>query len=147
GSGAPVGNSVSDSEGKFLVSKVPAGEVRVTAMPHSPLSPASKEIELKDGEFQDVGDLVIERSGSITGTVVRLPAGDPVENAAVNINGNGEGTANFFKLIMTGADGEFHVDNLTPQKYSINANGHLEEIDLQPGENRIVLIELGSITL
>lgn len=146
GKGAPVGNSVSDSDGKFLVSKVPAGKVRVTAMPRSPLSPASKKIELKDGEFQDVGDIVIERAGSIIGNVVRVPSGDPVSGSYVNIYSN-ESEADFYKLIITGADGVFQVDDLSPRKYSINVNGHIQKIDLQPGENRVVLIELGSVTL
>jgi hypothetical protein len=142
----PTGTSVSGEDGKFLISKVPAGKISVSAMPPPPEAKASKTVDLTDGQFQDVGDLIIGQVGAISGRIVRMPSGEPVAEMYVNINGVGDGDQ-FYKLIVTKEDGLFQLADLQPRSYSINANGHLQQVEVKSGETAQVTVEIGSSTL
>jgi hypothetical protein len=143
--GDMVGNSVSGEDGRFTISKVPAGKVRVAAMPEVPLAPVYKQVELKDGEFTDVGDMVIEQMGAIHVTAVRGAAEEPMEGQMVYLNGTGALTE--YRVVNTGADGGANFEKLSPGTYELKIASHIERVELASGESKSVVMRLGNVQL
>jgi len=107
------GGTITNSEGKFELEKVPNGKqkFRLTHSDYSSLT--TDEVEIKAGEEKDLGILKMGSGGKIAGTVWDTE-GNTISGATIFVVGSG-GMNN----TATDAKGEYEVDKLMPGQYEV----------------------------
>ncbi len=142
----PAGNSVTDADGTFLIANIPSGKLRITAMPKPPMVAVDKEIEVEEGAFSDLGDILISESAAITGFVVSSPTGEGRAGVPVTARTNVRGQT-LELTSQSGPDGSFKFSNVQPGHYTVTAQSTVQTILLASGETRELYFRLGSVTM
>jgi protocatechuate 3,4-dioxygenase beta subunit len=111
--------AMTDAEGRYEVMGLAPGTWSVTAS-HPDWSEATVSVELEDAPA--TADLRLGRGGAIGGVV--LAAGRPVAGAEVGLAEAGEAGFRGFgggRGSLTGEDGRFRFERLTPGRYTLSA--------------------------
>ena len=117
------------SEGTFSLDNVPAGGYTLNVNANS-FDEYSESIEVTDGENTEVNVvLLLEETGAISGSVIDLGDGSPINEANVTVT-LFSSIYTFENSIITGEEGLFFIDQLPVGIYTLNvsAEGYLEEI-------------------
>ncbi|NVB81627.1 MAG: sigma-70 family RNA polymerase sigma factor [Kofleriaceae bacterium] len=132
----------SQDDGSYVLTGVPRGDVKLTAMPYEVVKPQSFHASepLHDGVVIEV-----EAFGTITGRVVR--GRDAISGAAVSLSGPHERELD---PVRTDADGRFTARGLRPGQWSVGASSQQlgvfgdagAIVQLARGETKDVTIEL-----
>ncbi len=111
--------ALTDAEGKFSITPVPAGTYLVVVDRVGFVSNAQpRPFELKASDKKDDIKIALMPHGGITGRVVDAN-GDPVEGAAVSAEGFGPGRTT---SSTTDERGQFRIGSLTPGLYRVRAS-------------------------
>jgi len=135
----PFSSTVSDSEGRFTISKIPPGKLIVSALPAAPLASLELTVPIPDAESTDIGDLVLRKAARVHGRIITQATGEPLSYAMIRLLGMGP-SPSFFRAATASADGSFAFDNLPPARYRLLAPGYEETVDLDPGANQEIII-------
>ena len=117
------------SEGTFSLDNVPAGGYTLNVNANS-FDEYSESIEVTDGENTEVNVvLLLEETGAISGSVIDLGDGSPINEANVTVT-LFSSIYTFENSIITGEEGLFFIDQLPVGIYTLNvsAEGYLGEI-------------------
>jgi len=127
-----------DEDGCFRFGGLGRGEYTLEADHDEFISTRKDPIELAENQVIDTVDIVLNRGGRISGTVIG-PTGEPVPEATVTFFPKPEGTdeereepyARYHRsydsasTAQTDADGHYKSDPLTPGTYRLNAYANL----------------------
>lgn len=102
-----------DEDGGFVITGFGPG--RITIVAGADGIGRSRSLTLPPGDASVVVDLVLEATGGIDGTITS--GGQPVADTIVIANPIGATSSNFF--VVTGPDGSFALDALTPGTYVV----------------------------
>lgn len=108
---------MTDAQGSFRFDHLPEGSYRVFAYPtRAGLGYRRSELQRVGSEGESALTLELEAGGAVD-VVVRTPAGDPLEGAAVVfVDATGEELI-FSRAPLTDASGRFHAVGLVPGRY------------------------------
>jgi hypothetical protein len=124
-------SAVTDSQGKFSLSPLPAGYYIPTAermgfvMLRDSVALRTATVQLRAGESKDDFTIKLAPGGTISGRVVDAD-GEPVESVSVSA----EGLTGTFRRAQTDDEGHFRLGGLAPGRYRLLASS--PELQLPP---------------
>ncbi len=142
----PLGTSVTDKDGRFVIANLPGNKLKIKAMPPQPMAHETVTVETIDDEITDAGDIAVSAGGRIFGKVVSSGSGAPPKNVQVFFSGP-EGANFTWTWTPLPPSGTFNYPGLKPGKYKVGANASTYKIDLKPGEEREVVVTLGQVEM
>jgi len=129
-----------DSNGKFVMDKVPAGEFNVSATSENYSPSASKMVRVVEGQETEEVRLVLSASHFIEGTV-KNENGDPVVGARVFAMEKGGGGRRYDTY--SEPEGRFRISNIPKGKFGLNAtkgNAASQSVEVPQDTSSVELI-------
>jgi len=136
-------------EGRFRVTRLPAGTYAVRLLPEGFADVERENVVLREGGSVDLGTIVVREGETIAGTVTN-DAGEPIARAEIRALFEREGLL-IRRAVRTSVEGKYRVPGLgeEPARLSVSAEGHGtdERSGLLPGAEDIdfVLERTGSV--
>jgi hypothetical protein len=113
--GHEVTNTISNATGAFRFENVKAGNDYNVTIEKINYKIATRVFDLTSGEDEDLGTLILNTNGKISGTV-RKPDGEAMEGATVNLLDKNN---NLLDTRKTGSDGTFEFEGLEYGEYKV----------------------------
>ena len=106
-------------DGRFLITGLRPGtyQMRVRTANHTLL--VRQEIQVAEGQETKLGDIVLQRGGSLRGTLFD-PAGKPLVGGTINLVPD-DSNSTTPRTAKSGPDGKFLIANITPGRYIVSA--------------------------
>lgn len=115
-----------DAEGRFVLDKLPPGEIELVATHDSWAASAPAAVPVRAPERSDGVVLVLRFGGTLTGEIYDA-RGEPVAGRDVHVFSIGAGET---QQLTSDAAGRFQAEHLTPGNYQVVAEPTREERDL-----------------
>jgi RNA polymerase sigma factor (sigma-70 family) len=147
---APVATSLTGPDGRFMFPPAPEGRYSVAFRPSEPWVPVTREAVLQFGIGTEMGDVALNRRGTIRGRVVHVPDDKGIPDVEVALDDLVSTRTN---KVKTGAKGEFEFTGLTEPVYMLRADRNIllnyygVRVRLASGDTAQVDIPFGSTTL
>jgi protocatechuate 3,4-dioxygenase beta subunit len=110
--------------GEFVLGGLSEGAYKLKVVAGGYMDSRLEKVEVAAGETTEVGDIVLERGATVSGTIREKGTGDPVGGATVKVEPPGMFNMRAFTEIgvsslTTGPDGRFTLSGLPPGKHTI----------------------------
>lgn len=125
----------SGADGSFEVASLPPGEYTLEVYAQGYQPSEAEGLTLAEGAVQDDIEVVLERGAALEGRVTTA-GGDPVSGVRLTVDR---------PFTTSGADGDFHLEGITPGKRTVEAvHPHfdrvLREVTIEPGTNHLDVV-------
>lgn len=152
----PLTSATTEADGRFMISRLPPGQVRLEIRPGDPLVAVSRFVgQIRHDEVHDVGNIEVGEGGIIRGKLVRMPGNEPLPGEVVKLDGRGNGGwgresrgggESAGQSATTGADGGFEFTRIAPGRHQLQVEAYnlRESVGMEGEEVREVTLKVGS---